>query len=160
MVNSFIDTNLIHNSYINYIKLSFSTCFERHPLIFRRSMMLNVHVCSLWYCNVQNYRLLLWFDKFENLLLNACPSYEVMECRKTVVLPCKIIMSARPSYVPRIPYMEILGRAIYQNPRKSLRSSKGVYLNSHPCDTILSKFSLDESTSVAACNSLLNKPPT
>ena len=53
-----------------------------------------------------------------------------------------------------------LGRAIYQNPRKSLRSSKGLYLNSHPCDTIHSKFSLDESTSVAACNSLLNKPPT
>ena len=35
--------------YINYIKLSSSTCFERHPLIFRRSMMLIVHVCSLWY---------------------------------------------------------------------------------------------------------------
>ena len=32
-----------------YIKLSSSTCFERHPLIFRRSMMLIVHVCSLWY---------------------------------------------------------------------------------------------------------------
>jgi len=31
--NSFIDTNLIHNFYINYIKLSSSTCFERHPLI-------------------------------------------------------------------------------------------------------------------------------
>ena len=45
---SFIDTNLIHNFfYINYIKLSSSTCFERHPLIFRRSMMLIVHVCSL-----------------------------------------------------------------------------------------------------------------
>ena len=47
--NSFIDTNLIHNFYINYIKLSSSTCFERHPLLFRRSMMLIVHVCSLWY---------------------------------------------------------------------------------------------------------------
>jgi len=35
--------------YINYIKLSSSTCFERHPLIFRGSMMLIVHVCSLWY---------------------------------------------------------------------------------------------------------------
>jgi len=35
--------------YINYIKLSSSTCFECHPLIFRRSMMLIVHVCSLWY---------------------------------------------------------------------------------------------------------------
>ena len=35
--------------YINYIKLGSSTCFERHPLIFRRSMMLIVHVCSLWY---------------------------------------------------------------------------------------------------------------
>ena len=35
--------------YINYITLSSSTCFERHPLIFRRSMMLIVHVCSLWY---------------------------------------------------------------------------------------------------------------
>ena len=49
--NSFIDTNLIHNFYINYIKLSSSTCFERHPLIFSRSMMLIVHVCSLWYSN-------------------------------------------------------------------------------------------------------------
>jgi len=46
---SFIDTNLIHNFYIKYIKLSSSTCFERHPLIFRRSMMLIVHVCSFWY---------------------------------------------------------------------------------------------------------------
>ena len=35
--------------YINYLKLSSSTCFERHPLIFRRSTMLIVHVCSLWY---------------------------------------------------------------------------------------------------------------
>ena len=35
--------------YINYIKLSSSTCFERHPLIFRRPMMLIVHVCSVWY---------------------------------------------------------------------------------------------------------------
>ena len=35
--------------YINYIKLSSSTCFERHPLILRRSIMLIVHVCSLWY---------------------------------------------------------------------------------------------------------------
>jgi hypothetical protein len=34
--------------YINYIKLSSYTCFERNPLIFRRSMMLIVHVCSLW----------------------------------------------------------------------------------------------------------------
>ena len=48
-VSSFIDTKLIKNFYINYIKLSSSTCFERHPLIFRRSMMLTVHVCSLWY---------------------------------------------------------------------------------------------------------------
>jgi hypothetical protein len=40
--NSFIDTNLIHNFYINYIKLSSSTCFERRPLIFRRSMMLTL----------------------------------------------------------------------------------------------------------------------
>ena len=48
-ISSFIDTNLIHNFYINYIKLSSSTCFKRHPLIFRRSMMLIVHVCSLWY---------------------------------------------------------------------------------------------------------------
>jgi len=48
-VPSFIDTNLIHNFYINYIKWSSSTCFERRPLIFRRSMMLIVHVCSLWY---------------------------------------------------------------------------------------------------------------
>ena len=49
MCNSFIDTNLIHNFYIDYIKLSSSTCFKRHPLIFRRSMMLIVHVCILWY---------------------------------------------------------------------------------------------------------------
>jgi len=49
-INSFIDTNLIHNFfYINYIKLSSSTFFERHPLIFRGPMMLIVHVCSLWY---------------------------------------------------------------------------------------------------------------
>ena len=47
--NSFISTNLIHNSYINYIKLNDSTCFEGHPPILRRSMSLNVHVCSLWY---------------------------------------------------------------------------------------------------------------
>ena len=46
---SFIDTNLIHNFYVNYIKLSSFTCFKRHPLIFRRSVMLIVHVCSLWY---------------------------------------------------------------------------------------------------------------
>ena len=43
---TFIDTNLIHNF---YIKLSSSTCFERHPLTFRRSVMLTVRVCSLWY---------------------------------------------------------------------------------------------------------------
>jgi len=49
-IYSFIDTNLIHNFFnINYIKLSSSTCFERHPLIFRRSLMLIVHVCGLWY---------------------------------------------------------------------------------------------------------------
>ena len=54
--NSFIDTNLIHNFYINYIKLSSSTCFERHPLIFRRSMMFIVHVCSLWYSHNENTR--------------------------------------------------------------------------------------------------------
>ena len=47
--HSFIDTNLIHNSYTNYIKLSSSTCFERHPLIFRRSVTLIVHVRSLWH---------------------------------------------------------------------------------------------------------------
>ena len=47
--NSFISTNLIHNSYINYIKLNASTCFERHPPILRRSISLIVHVCSLWY---------------------------------------------------------------------------------------------------------------
>jgi len=35
--------------YINYMKLSSFTCFERHPLILRRSIMLTVHVCSLWY---------------------------------------------------------------------------------------------------------------
>ena len=44
--NSFISSNLIHNSYINYIKLNASTCFERHPLILRRSMSLLIHVCS------------------------------------------------------------------------------------------------------------------
>jgi hypothetical protein len=42
--NSFINTNLIHNSYINYIKLSSSTCFERHPLILRRSMRSGVYL--------------------------------------------------------------------------------------------------------------------
>ena len=35
--------------YINYIKLSSSACFKHHPLIFRRSVMLIVHICSLWY---------------------------------------------------------------------------------------------------------------
>jgi len=49
LFSSFIDTNLIHNSYINYIKLNASTCFERHPLILRRSMSLIARVCSLWY---------------------------------------------------------------------------------------------------------------
>ena len=34
--------------YINYIELSSSTYFERHPLIFRRSMMLIVHVCRMY----------------------------------------------------------------------------------------------------------------
>ena len=29
---SFIDINLIHNFYTNYLKLSSSTCFERHPV--------------------------------------------------------------------------------------------------------------------------------
>jgi len=47
--NSFISSNLIHNSYIDYIKLNASICFERHPPIFRRSMSLIEHVCSLWY---------------------------------------------------------------------------------------------------------------
>ena len=37
---SFIDTNLIHNSYLNYIKLNASTCFERHPPILRGSVSL------------------------------------------------------------------------------------------------------------------------
>ena len=35
--------------HINYIQLSSSTCFERHSLILRRSVVLIVHVCSLWY---------------------------------------------------------------------------------------------------------------
>ena len=47
--HSFISSNLIHNSYINYIKLNASTCFEHHPLILRRSMSLIIHVCSLQY---------------------------------------------------------------------------------------------------------------
>jgi len=47
--DSFISSNLIHNSYINYLKLNASTSFERHPPILRRSMSLIVHVCSLWY---------------------------------------------------------------------------------------------------------------
>ena len=37
LVTSFISSNLIHNSYINYIKLNASTCFRRHPPILRRS---------------------------------------------------------------------------------------------------------------------------
>ena len=49
MYNSFISSNLIHNSYVNYIKLKASTCFGRHPPILRRSMSLILHVCSLWY---------------------------------------------------------------------------------------------------------------
>ena len=48
-VHSFISSNLIHTSYINYIKLNSSTCFERHPPILRRSMSLIVPVRSLWY---------------------------------------------------------------------------------------------------------------
>jgi hypothetical protein len=48
-LDSFINTNLIHNFYINYIKLSSSTCFEHRPLIFRRLVMLTVHLCSHWY---------------------------------------------------------------------------------------------------------------
>ena len=47
--SSFISSNLIHNSYINYIKLNASTCFGRHPPILRRSVSLIIHVCSLWY---------------------------------------------------------------------------------------------------------------
>jgi len=43
---SFISSNLIHNSYINYIKLNAPTCFERHPLVLRRSVSLIIHVCS------------------------------------------------------------------------------------------------------------------
>jgi len=43
--------------YINYIKLSSPTCFERHPLIFRRSMMLIVHVCKY---NIRLYNFTLW----------------------------------------------------------------------------------------------------
>jgi hypothetical protein len=46
--NSFINMNLIH-SFTNYIRLSFSTCSERHPLILRRSVMQTVYVCSHWY---------------------------------------------------------------------------------------------------------------
>ena len=38
--------------------------------------------------------LILWSDNFENLFHNACPSYEVKECRKTVVLPCNFMASA------------------------------------------------------------------
>jgi len=34
--------------YINYIKLSSSTCFERHPLIFRRSMILTLRSLTLY----------------------------------------------------------------------------------------------------------------
>ena len=60
---SLIDTNLVHNFYINYIKLSSSTCFERHPLIFRRSMMLIVHVCSLWYSHSVKVNYCLLYNK-------------------------------------------------------------------------------------------------
>ena len=42
MYNSFISSNLIHNSYVNYIKLKASTCFGRHPPILRRSMSLTL----------------------------------------------------------------------------------------------------------------------
>jgi len=52
--DSFISTNLIHNTYINYIKLNASTCFERHSPILRRSMSLIVHVCSLCYSHYEN----------------------------------------------------------------------------------------------------------
>ena len=46
--NSFISSNLIHNSYINSVKLNTSTCFGVHPPILRRSMSLIIQVCSLW----------------------------------------------------------------------------------------------------------------
>ena len=40
--NSFISSNLIHNSYINSTKLNASTCFGHHPPILRRSMSLTL----------------------------------------------------------------------------------------------------------------------
>jgi len=66
--NSFIDTNLIHNFfYINYIKLSSSTCFERHPLIFRRSMMLIVAQQIFHYKKIKiklyKNNAAIWFNK-------------------------------------------------------------------------------------------------
>ena len=45
---SFISSNLIHNSYINSVKLNTSTCSGLHPPILRRSMSLIIQVCSLW----------------------------------------------------------------------------------------------------------------
>jgi len=98
-------------------------------------------ICTLpyyYYCNVQNYRLLLWSDNFENLFYNACPSYEVKNVGRDRRLAFQFhgvrathLCSAYTIYGNS----GQLGRAIYQNPRKSLRSSKGLYLNSHPSDT-------------------------
>jgi len=48
LYNSFISSNLIHNSYINSVKLNTSICFGLHPPILRRSMSLIIQVCSLW----------------------------------------------------------------------------------------------------------------
>jgi len=81
----------------------------------------------------------------------------------TVVLAQQILMSARPSYNLCMPYkgkVWLTGARDLPNPRKSQPSAKTPYLNSRPCDTTHSNFSLDESTSVVACNNLLNKPPT
>ena len=59
--------------YINYIKLGSSTCFEHHPLIFRRSMMLIAHVCCLWYSH--SVKVAIWFNKtcrIKQLTLETC----------------------------------------------------------------------------------------
>ena len=75
-----------------------------------------------------------------------------------VVLAQQILMSTRPSYNLCMPYkgkVWLTGARDLPNPWKSKPSAKTPYLNSRPCDTIHSKSSLNESTSVLACIRLL-----
>jgi len=68
------------------------------------------------FCNVQNYRLLLWSDNFENLFHNACPSYEVKNVGRDRRLALQIhVVSATQLCSAYTIYGNSgqLGRAIY-----------------------------------------------